>query len=105
MNACHSSQVIGVILLAAVPALPPSLRSVDLAAACGVKHAIGTNYLEACDAAGNESFSGGAAIAAGIRAVMAARRPRIRFTRVDLPTLGRPTTATLGRRPDGSPPR
>src|SRR4029450_13243307 len=30
---------------------------------------------------------------------MAARRPRIRLTKVDLPTLGRPTTATLGRRP------
>src|SRR5918999_6463116 len=30
---------------------------------------------------------------------MAARRPRIRLTRVDLPTLGRPTTATRGRRP------
>src|SRR5512132_2235163 len=30
---------------------------------------------------------------------MAARRPRIRLTSVDLPTFGRPTTATRGSRP------
>src|SRR5215218_2664092 len=33
---------------------------------------------------------------------MAARRPRIRLTSVDLPTFGRPTTATRGSRPVGS---
>src|ERR1043165_8602119 len=30
------------------------------------------------------------------------RRPRIRFTRVDLPTFGRPTTATTGTGPSSS---
>src|SRR6202044_1340943 len=33
----------------------------------------------------------------------ASRRPRIRLTSVDLPTLGRPTTATTGGGPAASP--
>ncbi len=39
----------------------------------------------------------------GCSSTIVARRPTIRFTNVDLPTFGRPTTATIGSRATGTP--
>ena len=38
-----------------------------------------------------------------VSSAMASRRPESRFTRVDFPTFGRPTTATTGNGPGGRP--